>query len=306
VTATKDEIAERVDALGNTHQGDDFVEAIRSFSDEIGPAAQPMLQQVLLERAADEEDFQDAVRRRFAEKGWTRRMLARLERVWRDDRASEVAAALLAGPDGEDALELEVGRLRAERGRAALVLDELSRHESPRVRIWVPGAAADILGDGGARLVLSMTRDRDTDVRDAAVQALVGLDDETARTIAPDLRRRLQAPSAEERVKAIWALAELGDTRSLATLQARAESAGDPAERRAAHAATLVLREDADAVSAGLRANDPEAVPAFAVAARMLATDETRAALRECADAAPDDVSRAACAAELERLPEEA
>jgi hypothetical protein len=305
VTATKEEIAERVDALGNTHEGDDFVAAIRSFSDEIGPDAQPMLQQVLLERAADEEDFQEAVRRRFAEKGWTRRMLARLERVWRDDRANEVAAALLAGPDGEDALALEVGRLRAERGRAALVLDELSRHESPVVRVWVPGAAADILGDGGARLVLSMTRDRDTEVRDAAVQALVGLDDEKAHAIVPDLRRRLQAPSAEERVKATWALAELGDTRSLAALQARAESSVDPAERSAARAATLVLREDADAVTAGLRASDPENVPALAAAARILATDETRAALRDCADAAPDEASRAACAAELERLPEE-
>jgi hypothetical protein len=295
-----------VDALGNTHEGDEFVAAIRSLSDEIGPDAQAMLQQVLLERAADEEDFQEAVRHRFAEKGWTRRTLARLERVWRDDRANEVAAALLAGPDGEDALELEVRRLRDVRGRAALVLDELSRHESRVVRAWVPGAAADILGDGGARLVLSMTRDRDTEVRDAAVEALVGLDDETARAIVPDLRRRLQAPSAEERVKATWALAELGDTHSLATLRARAESSDDPAERSAARAATLVLREDADAVAAGLRAHDPETVAAFAVAARVLATDETRAALRECADAAPDDGSRAACAAELERLPEEA
>jgi hypothetical protein len=306
VTATKEEIAERVDALGNTHEGDEFVAAIRSLSDEIGPDAQAMLQQVLLERAADEEDFQEAVRHRFAEKGWTRRMLARLERVWRDDRANEVAAALLAGPDGEDALELEVRRLRDERGRAALVLDELSRHESPVVRAWVPGAAADILGDGGARLVLSMTRDRDTEVREAAVQALVGLDDETARAIVPDLRRRLQAPSAEERVKATWALAELGDRHSLAALEARSDSSEDPAERSAARAATLVLREDAVAVAAGLRAHDHASVPAFAVAARILATDETRAALRECAEAAPDEASRAACAAELERLSEEA
>ena len=306
MSAAKEEIGERVDALGNTYEGDDFVAAIRALSDEIGPDAQPVLQQVLLERAADEEDFQEAVRRRFREKGWTRRTLARLERVWRDDRADEVAAALVAGPDGEETLALEIERLRGERGRAALVLDELSRHESPVVRAWVPGAAADILGDGAARLVLSMTRDRDTDVRDAAVQALLGLDAETGRAIVPDLRRRLQAPSVEERVKAIWALAELGDKRSLMAIEARAESSEDPAERSAGLAAALVLRGDGDAVVDGLSAHDHENVPALAVAARILATEETRAALRECAAAAPDEECRAACASELERLPEEA
>ena len=58
----------------------------------------PLLQEVLLERAADEEDFQQAVRRRFAEKGWTRRTLARLEgalagRPGRRDRRGDPGGA---------------------------------------------------------------------------------------------------------------------------------------------------------------------------------------------------------------------
>ena len=78
--AVRDEIGARVDALALAHEGDDFVTAVRDLADELDDEGKAALQQVLLERAADEEDFQKAVRQRFAEKGWTRRTLAKLER----------------------------------------------------------------------------------------------------------------------------------------------------------------------------------------------------------------------------------
>lgn len=301
MTATAEEIGARVDALAHEHQGDEFVAAVRRLADELGPDGQPVLQEILLERAADEEDFQKAVRRRFAEKGWMRRTYARLESSWRDDRAGEIAAALEAGPAGEAALHAETERLRRDRGRAALVLDELSRHASARVRAWVPRAAARILEEGGSRLILSMTRDRDDDVREAAVDALLALDPEAARTIAPDLRRRLYSSDVGQRMGAAWALAELGDRRSLARLAEQEREAATPEERSAARAASLVLEKDEGAVISGLTAGEADEAPALARAARLLGTPATLAALEECARSAVDDAVRAACRAELER-----
>lgn len=301
MTTSSEEIEARVDALAHEHQGEAFVAAVRQLADELGPEGQPLLQQILLERAADEEDFQKAARRRFAEKGWMRRTYARLESSWRDDRADEIAVALEAGPEREAELEAETERLRRDRGRAALVLDELSRHASPVVRAWVPGAAAGALEEGGVRLILSMTRDRDDTVREAAVEALLTLDPESARTIVPDLRRRLHSADAGQRIGAAWTLAELGDRRSLPRLAEQARSAGTPEERSANRAALLVLERDEGAVVSGLSAGDPSATPALARAARLLGTPATLAALEECAASAPAEALRAACRAELER-----
>jgi hypothetical protein len=304
VIAARDEIGARVDALALAHEGDDFVTAVRDLADELDDEGKAALQQVLLERAADEEDFQKAVRQRIAEKGWTRRTFAKLERRWKDDRSDTIAAALTAGEDDE--VERELATLRREPGRAALVLDELSRHESPRVRAWVPAVAPGILGDGGTRLILSLTRDRDLAVRDAAVEALFELGPDAAAPLAPDLRRRLQSSESRERIAAAWGLAALGDTASLRVLAKRAESADTEEERSVARAAVLVLNEDGGAIAEGLRRHVHDDVPALAVAARMLGTDVTIAALREAASNAPDEECRAACAAELDLIREEA
>jgi len=304
VIAVRDEIGARVDALALAHEGDDFVTAVRELAGELDDEGKAALQQVLLERAADEEDFQKAVRQRFAEKGWTRRTLAKLERRWRDDRSDTIAAALKAGDDDEVERELET--LRREPGRAALVFDELSRHESPRVRAWVPAVAEDVLGDGGRRLILSLTRDRDPAVRDAAVEALFELGPEAAAPLAPDLRRRLQSSEPRERIAATWGLAALGDMSSLRVLAQRAETADTETEKSVARAAVLVLNNDEGAIAEGLRRHAHDDVPALAVAARMLGTDLTVGALREAASSAPDEECRAACAAELDLIREEA
>ena len=242
MTATRQEIGERVDALARAHEGDDFVTAIEHLAEELGPDERPLLQEVLLERAAGEESFQRALRRRFEAKGWTRRSLARLEGLWRDDRADAVAAAIMAGPDGETTLGQGLESLREDAGRAAVVLDELSRHRDERVRAWVPGAAADILGDGATRLIASLARDRDAEVRDAAVTALLGLGPEAAQVVLPDLRRRLHAKKPAERVAAMEKLAAAGDDSVLALLEERAATAAIPEERDAARAATIALR----------------------------------------------------------------
>ena len=77
MTATKEEIGARVDSLAAAHEGDEFVTAVEQLADEVGPQGRPVLQEVLLERAAAEEAFQEAIRERAAARGWTRRMPTR-------------------------------------------------------------------------------------------------------------------------------------------------------------------------------------------------------------------------------------
>jgi HEAT repeat protein len=243
VTATKEEIGARVDALAQAHTGDEFVAAAQRLADELDADDRAVLQQVLLERAADEEDFQQALRQRIREKGWFRRTFGKFERLWSDDRASALADAIEAGPEGEASVERETDALRSDRGRAAIVLDELSRSKSARVRAWVPGTAVAILDDGARRLVLSLTRDRDRSVRDAAVSAVIELGPEAAKPIVPDLRKRLHAEEAPERIAAMAALARIGDRTALSVIQKRAEAAELPEEREAARAAVLALEE---------------------------------------------------------------
>ncbi|HEU4449780.1 MAG TPA: hypothetical protein VFR63_07350 [Gaiellaceae bacterium] len=291
-----EEIGARVDALAQAHRGHEFVAAVQSLAAELGPEAQPLLRQILLERAADEDDFQRAVRRRFAEKGWLQRTYARLEHASRDERVERILAALEAGPAGKEALARDVELLRRERGKAALVLDELSRHADPAARGWVADVARETLGPGAGRVLLGLTRDRDAGVRERAVGHLLALDPEAARKAVPDLRRRLHSADADERVAAMWALAELGDRGSLPTLRRLADrqEPGGPPDAHAAAIACLALEGRADDVVAGLRAADPADVHWFAAAARIVGSEESLAALEACArDGSREDVRRA-------------
>ena len=131
--------------------------------------------------------------------------------------------------------------MRKNAGRAAVALDQLSRHRDRQVRAWVPGAAADVLGDGGTRLILSLARDRDADVRDAAVSALISLGPAAVHAILPDLRRRLHSKQPAERIAAMQSLAAAGDGSVLGLLEERAETAEIPEERDVARAAAAEL-----------------------------------------------------------------
>jgi hypothetical protein len=78
------EIERRVDELAEAHSGKAFADAISRYADELDPLSREELQHVLLERARAEDD---AIERRFEERGWFRRVLRRIEEA--EQRAAE-------------------------------------------------------------------------------------------------------------------------------------------------------------------------------------------------------------------------
>jgi hypothetical protein len=308
---TRDELDARVESLATIHEGDAFVQAVSRFADEeLAPAERELLGRILLERADEEHAFEEVVRRRMRERGWIRRTLRRLDEMGRRGEVSEEVtriAALVGREDvAADEADALLDGLRADRGRAARILDELSRHDSADVRAWVAWAAPQVLGEGGSSVLMGLTRDRDPDVREAAIDELVTLDPDAARRLVPALRRRLRSTEAREPVSAMWTLAELGDRSSLPAIRrlAEAKDLEHPFNARVAEIVCLLLEERGDEVLWRLRAHDHDYTPWLATAARVLGTESARAALAQCAAGAPDEECRRVCAVELERLEE--
>jgi hypothetical protein len=304
---SREDLDERVEKLAGTHDGKDFVKAVSRFAEEeLEPDERDLLGAVLLERAEEEHAFQEAARRRAREPGWWRRTVRRVEDLVGDSDVGERAGWAAAAVLDEDAERIDavVAELRADRGRAARVLDRLSRHGDPTVRGWVVSVARPVLDEGSSYVLMGLTRDGDREVRDAAVAQLVAVDPDAARRLIPALRRRARSEEPEESVAAMWALARLRDTESLPHLRQIAEAEdADRSRRRAAEAASLVLGDPQEIVER-MRAHDHDLMPALAVAARLLATEEARAVLAERAEGAPDAECRAVCRVELQKLEE--
>ena len=304
---SREDLDERVEKLAGTHEGKDFVKAVSRFAEEeLEPDERDLLGAVLLERAEEEHAFQEAARRRAREPGWWRRTVRRVEDLVGDSDVGERAGWAAAAVLDEDAgrIDAVVAELRADRGRAARVLDRLSRHADATVRGWVASMARPVLDEGSSYVLMGLTRDGDREVRDATVAQLVALDPDAARRLVPALRRRARSEEPEESVAAMWALATLRDTGSLPHLRQIAEAEdADRSRRRAAEGASLLLG-DPQEILERMRAHDHDLMPALAVAARLLSTEEARAVLAERAEGAPDAECRAVCRVELRKLEE--
>ncbi|HEX2045769.1 MAG TPA: hypothetical protein VHF23_09095 [Gaiellaceae bacterium] len=306
---TREELDERVEELADAHEGDEFIAAVARFAkEELAADERDVLGQILLQRADEEHLFRETVRRRAREHGWWRRTARRLEDLLdRDDvggTTERVAAVVARGDAGE--LAAVVAELRADRGRAVRVLDELSRHADPGIRRWVSAAARDVLEDGGVYVVMGLTRDRDRRVRESAVADLVVLDPDAARRLVPSLRRRLRSRDPAEAATAMWTLAELRDEGALPRVRRLAEGRrpGDEPVRRTAEVVSVVLGGRPAEIFERIRAHEHDFMPDLARAARLVGGDEARAVLAESAAGAPDAECRAACRAELEALAE--
>jgi hypothetical protein len=136
-----------------------------------------------------------------------------------------IVAALVADDAAQpDELRSLIDDLRADPERAARLLEELARHRDVDVRLWVPYAAREVLGEAAIPLILRLTRDRDVDVQDVAIEELFQLGPGAARNVVSQLRRKLQSKVIYEPVFAMWKLVELDDRESLPLIRAVAEA----------------------------------------------------------------------------------
>ena len=240
MTTTKEEIGARIDALAAEYEGDEFVAAVARLAEEVGPDAKRALQEALLERAAAEEEFQEAIRQRAAAKGWTRRMLGRLDQAQQDEQATRVAA-IQAGADGSVELERELeSPVRTAEGLRSCSTSSRATSEAA-ARAWVPGPAVEILGEDASRLVPCSR---------ATGQARSGRPRSPRwPPSAPTrcVRRFLTcgggcSKDVTERVSAMRSLGEAGDTEALAAIEECADRAESADERHEAAAAAAILR----------------------------------------------------------------
>jgi hypothetical protein len=210
-------------------------------------------------------------------------------------------AVLIASIVGDEAaskgdLRAIIDDLGTDQDRAGRLLDELARCPDVDVRTWVPGAARQVLGKAAMPLILQLTRDRDVDVQDVAIEELFELGPDAARKVVSDLRRKLRSKVIYEPVFAMWKLLELGDRDSLPLIRAVADAPeGEyPFHQRTARVVCMLMENPQEIVER-IRSHDHELMQWLTMAARRLRTEEARAALQECARSAPDRPCRRMC-----------
>jgi hypothetical protein len=158
--------------------------------------------------------------------------------------AREVADWVLG--DEVDAAEI-VTRLRADQDASETILQQLAGSRNVILRNWVTWAAPRTLPRHAATdLLLTLARDRDPDVSDDAVAALVDHDAEAAaERLKPILRRKLRSKDIYEPVAAMWKLAAI-DPDAAAEIRVAAEESEYPFHRRVAEAVSLWLAKDVE------------------------------------------------------------
>jgi hypothetical protein len=191
--------------------------------------------------------------------------------------AREVADWVLGDEMGADEI---VSRLRASHS-GERILRELAGARNVVVRSWVTWAAPRTLSRKAAtELLLALARDRDPDVSDDAIAALVDHDAETAaKQLKPLLRRKLRSKDIYEPVAAMWKLATI-DPNSAAEIRAAADESEYPFHRRVAEAVCLWLAKDVDELRRRILAED-ESAQHLVIAAEKLDDPALDAAVAE-------------------------
>lgn len=208
--------------------------------------------------------------------------------------ASDVAADIQR-EDGPDA-EALIAAFRSSPLEAKGILSDLAVHRDPIVRAWAAWAAARSLPRGKAvAIALQLAKDKDSDVRDVAVEELVDLDHSTAIKLAPALRRKLQSKSFYEPITAMWALAAIGDASAADAILEAGARWDNALHRNTATVASALLRGEGDDLVRKVRFHDHELMPWLSKALRLLGTEEARQALEGCSNSAPDIECRNYC-----------
>ena len=173
------------------------------------------------------------------------------------------------------------------------------------MREWATDVAARVLGKDAAPLLVRVTKDRDPDVRDLGIARLLEVDTKAAEAIVPLLRRRLRGPEFYDAVSAMWALAQLRNRAAIEDIREAGRvgrEAGKTFQGIVADVVGDLLDGRENEIVASLEQHDHDRVSALAKAASLIGTPEALAALRSCAESAPDEDCRLACQERLRRV----
>jgi HEAT repeat protein len=166
--------------------------------------------------------------------------------------------------------------------RAASLLAELVSFPDPIVRAWVAFAARRVLRrEEAIRLVSSLARDRDSNVRDSAVEELFELRPEPA-VLAPllkALRRRFLSKNFLEADFAVWRLAGLRDPAAIPSIERYARDSKYPYKAKSAEIALMLPNKDDELILELIRAHDHDRMFWLARAAGLIRTMEALEAL---------------------------
>jgi hypothetical protein len=185
-------------------------------------------------------------------------------------------------------------------------LEKLAASRSGPIREWTASAAATTMGADATALLLALARDRDPDVRDTAIQELVEVNPDAARTLGPVFRKKLKSRDYYDPVSAMWTLAKLDDSSSLDDIRRIRDEATIMYHQKTAEVVVLMLEKEYDTIFATLEQHlDHDGTRMFATAARRIGSDEALHALEICSSSAPDEECRQVCRGALEEFREQ-
>jgi HEAT repeat protein len=213
----------------------------------------------------------------------------------------DVASVVAQGSSAEVSRLLR--SLSADPSKARKVLADLSSDSRAEVRGWVPFAARKVLGRQAVPYLVALARDRNPGVSDVALEELLDLEPEAAKTLIKLIRAKLRSKDPQESIFAMWTLAQLGDRDSIDAIRRLSELSEFPFQRRAAEVVLLLLEAKIDGILGRIREHDHEYMRDLAHAAMLAGGHEALEAVKECAENAPDADCRHYCQWNLSQPP---
>jgi HEAT repeat protein len=212
-------------------------------------------------------------------------------------------AASVVAEGGSAEVSRLLSSLHADPSKARQVLTDLSNDSRAEVRGWVPFAARKVLGRQAVPYLVALARDPNPDVSDLALEELLDLEPEAARTLVKLIRAKLRSKDPDESMFAMWTLAQLGDRDSVDAIRNVSEGSEFPFQRRTAEVVLLLLEAKIDEILRRIREHDHEYMVNLAHAAVLAGGQQGLEALKACAENAPDSDCRHYCQWNLSQQP---
>ena len=203
-------------------------------------------------------------------------------------------AARVKAASSDQAMNEILSALVADQ-RAASLLAELASYPDPIVRAWVAFAARRVLPrEEAIGLISSLANDRNSDVRDSAVEELFELRPEpTVLTpVLKALRRRVLSKDFVEADFAVWRLAGLRDPVAIPGIELYARDPKYPYKAKSAQIALMLINNDDDRILELIRTHDHDRMLWLARAAGLIGTKEALEALEANASELDEQCAR--------------